>query len=220
MGIIHGEKELFTKWKLRHKQFVTDGVFDEPSYLRSKTKLLFLLKEANSDEGGWDLRERIRTNKDRSTWDDLARWAYGLSKLPEVVPWSEAKEHAPLTRTQVLAPVAAMNLKKGPGGGSTVESEFIRIVEQDADMIRDQFNLYGADLVVCCGSLVARGIEKVFANDLKSGWYETRSGFRTLEYSQKKFIIAYYHPEAHFSDNLKYLGIITAARDALGLSAK
>ena len=217
MEIVEEEEKLFAEWRKRHDKFVYDGVFDENAYLSSKLKLLFLLKEANSDDSDWILEDRVQTNKDRSTWDDLARWAYGISKLPEDVPWSEARQigadsDGELRRDEILRPIAAMNLKKCPGKGRTYEKEFLEVVKRDKDLIREQFDLYKADLVVCCSSIVARAISHALGTLVWSEWSETNSGIKWLRY-QGGLIVSYVHPEAHCPDNLKYAGIVAAVRE-------
>lgn len=51
-----------------------------------------------------------------------------------------------LTRAEALASIAAMNLKKSPGGHTTVVSSFWQAVTEDAPFLRKQFSLYSADL--------------------------------------------------------------------------
>ena len=68
MSIQKSEKELFTEWEGKRKGFVKDGVVSERDYLQSTPKIVFILKEVNSKDAGWDLRKFVAKGGQPQTW--------------------------------------------------------------------------------------------------------------------------------------------------------
>jgi len=73
MSILESEKKLFTEWEGKRKGFVKDGVVLERDYLSSNPKIAFILKEVNSKDVGWDLREFVKQGGQPRTWNNVAR---------------------------------------------------------------------------------------------------------------------------------------------------
>ena len=61
---IKQEKELFDDWKKKNNKIIPDGVVSFEDYAKSNCKILFVLKEVNSDETDWDLREFLRNGEE------------------------------------------------------------------------------------------------------------------------------------------------------------
>ena len=90
MSLSDREDELFESWPSRQEPFVRDGVVDADECVRSRVKLLFVLKEVNDlGGGGWDLREFLRAGGRAQTWNTVARWVEGIDRLLCIVPWTE-----------------------------------------------------------------------------------------------------------------------------------
>ena len=213
MKIGEAEEALFAEWRSswpesRQEQFVRDGVVDEEAYLASSPRLLFVLKEVNDpDGGGWDLREFLRNRgcDQMSTWRNISRWIEGIRRLPQDIPWQELEEIDPKRRQRALHSIAAVNLKKSPGGGSTDMGAFWAAVNGDGPFLKKQLALYGADIVICCGT--GDYVGKLF--DLHGEC--TQRGIWCAEFGQG-VLVSYLHPEARTWDCLKHYSLMDALR--------
>lgn len=161
--MLDAEEALFAPWAARHPGFVRDGVVDENVYAAQVRKVLFLLKEVNCTKGGgWDLREFLGKNNGRgATWNNITRWARVIQAYPNVPAWKAVNHITPEFRAETLKTIAAMNLKKVPGGGSCDGDALWRVAQEDAVDLRAQLALYRPDVVVCCGTwpLAAKVLE-------------------------------------------------------------
>ena len=84
---------------------------------------------------------------------------------------------------------------------------FWPVVQRDAGQLREQFNLYSADLVICCGSTVAEAFDACIKPGNIEPWRSTARGVDYLEYAPRRFVISYSHPEARVAANLLYYGL-------------
>ncbi|HWO58306.1 MAG TPA: hypothetical protein VNN55_12140 [bacterium] len=190
---------------------------DHQAYAGSSPRLLFLLKEANDREGGLrDLCQEVIARADRKqTWENVARWTLGLRNLSRDLQWSEIEDLSADVRRTALLSIAAMNLKKSPGGYTTDPDAFATAVRTHAVRIARQFHIYEPDVAICCGSLVAWGIKIALDKSLLEQWSQTRRGIPYVEYAPGRFIVSYVHPEARVADSLKYYGLVDACRELL-----
>jgi len=222
MGITEKEKSLFEKWKKDRENFVSDGVIDEAAYTKSQIKLVFILKEVNSDESGGDLRKYLKEKNDRyQTWDNITRWVLGIRRLQENLKWAEDKINKinQERRIQTLQSICAINLKKSPGGHTTNEKNLATEAKSDKEYINKQYSLYEPDLTICCGTIVNKLFHEIINFDKPVGWKITSRGIDYHERKKNKYIISYSHPEARVQDNLLYYGLLDAIREIYGPSA-
>lgn len=214
MNIRTSEEELFAEWRPKRRGFVADGVIDESAYLQSSRKLLFVLKEVNDpDGGGWDLREFVKKGERARTWDNITRWVEGIRRLGEDIPWSELVEIDGERRRETLKSIAAVNLKKSPGGHTTDSAELAKISEEDRVFLARQFALYAPDVIVCCGT--SDLFHSLVPICEQPQWKSTRRGVRFHAYRPEKFVVEYSHPEARCTPQLLYYGLIDAIREIL-----
>ena len=87
--LIDSQKELF-EWKKKCPGFVSDGIVNEQSYMKSPIKLLFLLKEVNGGSD-WDLCEYVANGGRKQTWSNIARWTEGIHNIDREIPWMPEK---------------------------------------------------------------------------------------------------------------------------------
>lgn len=195
MSICVQEEALFKRWAKQYPRgFVRDGVVSEKDYLRSELKILFVLKEANGEANG-DIRKLIRTGRQDFTWDNVARWAYGIRNRSDLPAWKEFPKLNDQFRKQEMQHIVAMNLKKSPGGSKANKSAIKKAVVRDAEMIEQQFNLYSPELILCCGRQVADlllGALKI--KDTDSKWKITYEGIRHCKISKSQQLVEFVHP--------------------------
>ncbi|MZI95870.1 hypothetical protein F9817_22040 [Vibrio sp. CAIM 722] len=211
MNITERESELFNKWKNNRIGFVSDGVVSEQDYLNSKIKLCFVLKEVNDVHGGgWDLREFIRTGSRAQTWNNVTRWVQSINNGNADIPWIDLESVSEKQRVDTLRTICAMNLKKSPGTHTTVRANFDAVVAEDKKFINEQYDIYNADLTICCGT----GWDLRFALDLNDEQvYETSRGIKWFVNHQNKPVVMYAHPAARVQDSLLLYGLIDAVRE-------
>ena len=118
MSISGEEKKLFDEWKKSHEgAFVCDGVVSEEGYLKSKPKIVFILKEVKA--GGtndWALRECLKPDNIRGMWGNIARWVDGIKKINAIPDWKDFEEIKP----ESIKSIGVLNLKKSPGGARQI----------------------------------------------------------------------------------------------------
>ena len=143
---------------------VVDGILDENTYQdRSRTplRLMFLLKEANSPKRNLpDLREFLLEYAPGKTWNNVARWTLALGAVKG--DQDACKYISPERRKSILRHIAAVNLKKTPGGSTSRYEELLEAAEQNADLIKSQVSECNPDIIICCGVGVSTGLEKAF----------------------------------------------------------
>lgn len=208
------EEALFAEWIRMSKidNFAKDGVVCERLYKASKPKLLFVLKETNKTQD-FDLRKFLSDGARAYTWDNVTRWVIGIRNCGKSHRWADLETITPELRAQHLASVAAINMKKTPGGHTTDAKLFRKAFAQDKDFIRRQIALYKADLVVLCGSIVVEGFKLACGSDFAGPWRKTSRGIPFVEYRTGRFAINYSHPEARVQDCLLFYGLVDAVRE-------
>lgn len=219
MGIAEREEELFQRWAPTRPGFVRDGVIDPAIYRKSSPSILILLKEVNDpgpDGGGWDLREFVRDGARHQTWNTVTRWVMAISSLPGEKPWRDVYPVSTEQRRDVLRNISAMNLKKSPGGDTTVVANFRQVVEEDRAFIREQIGLYNPQIIICCGSIVADVYYSFLKPEDSSSWQSTTRGVEFLTLASGCSVISYSHPEARISGNLLHYGLVDAVREIRG----
>lgn len=215
-NITQTEESLFSEWREKRTGFVADGVVDEQVYLSSSPKLLFILKEVNDRDGGeWDLREFLRKGGRPQTWNNITRWVEGIRSLSIDLPWSGLEQVDEERRCNALCSIAAINLKKSPGGHTTDVEALATIATDNKVFLNRQFSLYAPDIVICCGYSTSDVIHWLVDFDKEPDWKTTRRGVQYHEFMPGKYIIRYAHPEARVADNLLYYDLVDAVREIL-----
>ncbi|MBV8801208.1 MAG: hypothetical protein JO208_15555 [Alphaproteobacteria bacterium] len=213
------EEELFAEWRTswpEHEQsaFVTDGAVCPDEYENCSLKILLLLKEVNDPNGGgWCLREFLSEGGRSQTWNVVTRWLRSIRNPEATKQWKDIRVVTKGQRVRELQSVAAMNLKKYPGGHTSVGRTWREMVIRDREYVRRQFELYDADLVICCGSDVAGALKHTALP--QDDWAPTTRGVDYLEYKPGKFVIGYSHPEARVAENLLHYGLVDAVHEIL-----
>jgi hypothetical protein len=81
--------------------------------------------------------------------------------------------------------------------------------------VKKQFELYDADVVICCGSSVTSAFKSFIQPG--SNWRSTTRGVEFLEYKPSQHVIAFSHPEARVAENLLFYGLVDAVREIRGI---
>jgi hypothetical protein len=218
------EQKLFDKWAKTRQGFSPDGIVDEQLYLASKPKILLVLKEVNSKtDTPVDLKDFLKNGAygRRPTWDNVARWIYGIRNLDKEIDWSQLDEGNFLTeiRKELLPTICVINVKKSPGGHTTDNSHLWTIAENDKDLLKEQFDLYynnpktRPDLIICGGSATSDTFNALVDIPDKTDWKKTSRGIYYFGFDNGRYLIKYTHPEARVQDSILHYGLMDAIRE-------
>ncbi|MDO6818910.1 hypothetical protein [Zobellia sp. 1_MG-2023] len=71
-NIIQKEQQLFNEWREITPNLSEDGLIDPVAYVKAEIKILFLLKEVNSEKG-FNLKQFVKDGGRTQTWDNVSR---------------------------------------------------------------------------------------------------------------------------------------------------
>ena len=194
---------LLDEWYSARKNyapFIDDGVFDPETFNAQKTKILFVLKEAdwNGVPGQRENLCSILLNKDGGswkTWNNIARWSKAIldnENYPENLSCEE--------RHNTLRRIAAINLKKQAGGAYANGKSLIDFATNDADFLKRQIDEIAPDIIIGCGYSRPKSNAKIlyenvlFATD-KPEWKSfsiTQENIWYFEYHNIP-VVSFYH---------------------------
>jgi hypothetical protein len=151
-----------------------DGVIDPECYFNQKLKILWILKEANSEES-FSFIECFNDpewlKKCGSSLASIRRviyTSYGIldseNKEWEEFPWSND-----VLCQEKLKSIAYINIKKKPGGSISFDAEIAAAYKENQKIIKQQIETYNPDIII-------------FGNTLS---YIEKSDFEGLEGAEK-----------------------------------
>ena len=133
---------------------------EEAQWMRAPRRMLLLTKDLN-DEEGWDIRQETgRLNEVAFSYEraipfykNLRMWSYLMlqGKAGNMPPYAEARKMNVTGPFYESAPIARVNCKKQVGGESIADSVLMRYLETYAVPLKRQIELYGANIIYCCG---------------------------------------------------------------------
>jgi len=221
MNISEQEDLLFADWREKRPDLVADGITDEQTYSSSPIKLLFVLQDVNDPcGGGWDLREFMRAGGRPQTWSNITRWTEGIRQLLNDIPWSDLESVDELRRKQALRSIAAINLKKTPGGHTTNLYGLAATAAEDKEFLNRQMGLHDPDIIICFGTVTSDIFHSLIHFSNEPAWKITRRGIWFHEFKPGKYLISYAHPEARVADCLLYYGLVDAVREIINANLK
>ena len=198
------EVELFSRWRTErgYEHFISDGILDEIEWNKQNYKILFVLKEANWENGNDDLCEFLLSEESSSywkTWNNVARWTKALLEQGEYLRYVSKSD-----KSYWLRKIAALNLKK-VGGKSISDDALIRdYAENDKVYLKEQIELYNPDIIICCGRGNGKNADIlhdiVFDASQVSEWKEpitdTKYNYFIVNLLGKQVpIVSFYHPQ-------------------------
>lgn len=207
------EDDLFRRWRQKRPNLVRDGAISELAYTGSSPRVVLVLKEVNSEYGGWDLRQELVLDPKWQTWNAVTRWMRGIRQLHRSLTWPEIEAKPDATeRVGALRSICVVNLKKEAGGPEASRASVARFAREDADFLREQLALYDPDVIICggVGPLV---------NELMNlgPWARTSKGLEFVRRG-KTDILNFYHPQARYPLEMLYFSLIDGLRELRGHS--
>jgi hypothetical protein len=189
-------------------EFVKDGVISEKEWNNVPLKIIFVLKEANNlkkkHNEDWMNFKRFLGDSGggRTTFANIARWAYGILNIDENLSWNDIHKKGldSNERKRILKKICVVNLSKQPGGSRTKFDNLKEKFERyNKEYLEKQLAFYAdADIIICCGngvgSLFKSALSKINFGEYKPVGKIDGIWHNTLENGQ--LMISYYHPAA------------------------
>lgn len=193
--------QLFKEWKkvAHHKGniFVEDGIIDYDKWTKSK-KILFLLKEAYSEEGSvgdWKLSYLINCNEDNWVENNkhyfmLSMWSFVLSSPETPLPdylheiFSQGYEY--------LLSSAVINIKKSNGASTSSDSDIRKYAQLDKEFLKKQIEIISPEIILC-GNTCIDLMNSIFEYPKTSDYGDLYASEYCFKYKDMT-IIDYWHP--------------------------
>jgi hypothetical protein len=198
---------LFNEWHACEpdKQFIRDGIIDEVEYVKQKTKLLFIAKEANDSNGGvWDFRT-IWKNAPKSKFDNrVAEWAWGIqngfsNSFDEIYGEDSNTEEEKISpqklqiKKEALQKIAFLDIKKSGGGGRANNKELKTHIEKNIDYLHKQIEIINPDIII--SGLTHKFLIEALFTPLPVNF--KRTGYVRCVFKWKNCrVIDFYHPSS------------------------
>lgn len=224
---------LMKRWKERHERlgysvFIKDGVIDPEVWYTQDERILFILKEAYTNEEiteNADLTDDLKkyvSSKGR-IWNAVAEWTYGLTNTAkDTVPYfdnwlgvpNEDFEKYKNARADILKKCAVINIKKSNGKNTSDDIDLLKYVKEDGDLLARQIEIIDPTIIVCGSTfhllkdvkkdknVDEKRILKIFGEDTHK--LPDAKGCYTIN---GRPVIAYYHPANQYPAVLCFYGI-------------
>lgn len=219
MNIKERENNLFKKWN-NSGEIVKDGIItiddnDKLTFLNFPTKILVIMKEANGNLSSWDndLRKFLQEGGRAQTWNNIARWTYGLQNIDKNIDelWNKIENISNDDRVKQLKSIASINLKKMPGTSKTNKRELKKVFKEDIELLKEQVSLYKPDIILCGGYIVGNLIQEY---ELFGKFeFDYPSNKVRLAKLDNKLLISYYHPQAIANKKELFINLINAVKN-------
>jgi len=181
--------------------FIACGVCDEGAYALSRPRIVFLMREVNSQDLNWTMPAFLKRQVKRGlangriyrTWKPVGMWSFGAQHgfppYPEVRPKPVIAEG--------LKAIGMTNLKKSRGKNAANYGAIKRHAREDLQLWTQELKVMNPDVVVCCGifglvaSLLGIKAERLCSGRLR----EYRYALWSVD-SQNMVLVDFYHPAA------------------------
>jgi len=158
MGINNNLDTLYNIWSAKYSSFIKGGVVDEEWYINAQPKILYILKEVNSQDRNWSLVDLINKQIEERTfldvWETIALFSLffttGFRSYKTTVKNGEFQFNAGYC--DALKGIAATNIKKTCGGGQSDWDEIFEYAQKDKALINEEIDIINPDLIICGGT--------------------------------------------------------------------
>lgn len=218
-------------------KIVNDGIVNEKIWDETFPKIVFILKETNEHDSSltkllnkpfFTIDDKIITDESRRikdlrpTWFNIARWTYGLTNLyknKEEINWKNLNSNDDWYKKDwldELKKVAVINIKKTPGKAIADNKELIKAIEGYGHLTWKQIKNYKPNIVIFCG--VSWIFNKYYLENeniiTKGDWEQTKTGYWYFKLEKPKCLfIQYWHPNAHFPNNMMFYSLIDIVKE-------
>ena len=221
-------EKLFKKWRTgdlhQNELFIEDGVVNPNIYYACEDRILFLLKEAYSDDEEFCLTEYL-ADKGKgipAMWRRVTEWTKLIVEaLNGNIGKALFKRNGEFERlgNEYLQRIAVVNIKKSGGKSNSGNDDLQKYVDKDAEELLAQLKICDPTIIVC-GNVeqYLRQILKLDKKELEFGEYVEREHFIyhfELNGHDVK-VISYWHPSNYYPNLMNYYGFEGICRIAFG----
>jgi hypothetical protein len=136
----------------RDSHYVIDGIIDPEKYLKAKYRILWILKEANSENDTWSYIDNFKRKdwlldygKSNPTLRKIIYTTYGI--LSDLT-WEGLPDASSEKSFEPLQEIALINIKKMPGTSVAITDTIQAAYDEDSEILKRQINLLDADIVI------------------------------------------------------------------------
>ena len=144
--------EIIRKNHKEDEVVVFDGIIDVDRYYNTSIRILWILKEANSNES-WTYQDMFTNSNELNKNNGLAIFrrvvytSYGILKAVDK-EWKEYPWSNDSSAQDVLREIAYVNIKKVPGGNVSDDNEMRTAYLKNRELLHSQFELYNPQVVI------------------------------------------------------------------------
>lgn len=212
MKIRELENQLFTRWKRGKESFVEDGIVNIKKYQERRHRVIYLLKEVNSDDNYWDLKDYLKSGARGSFWNNITRWTIGINNLDRHINWDEIDYIDHEKRKEILNSIGVINIKKEIGSSKSNNEELEKYTKNNSNQIKEQIDIYDPEIIICCGTSY---LYKNFIYNGEEKWNRSSYGVDYIERKEGKYVISWKHPQWRVSANMMYYPLIESIKEIL-----
>ena len=195
---------------------IHDGIVDFTQYNKTSPKILWILKEANSSESGWTMREALNDLKEKSGglktgWaNTFTSIIYTTNGVFTGEDWdSMGNFHQDQSIIEVLQKVAYINVKKVPGGSNADWNLIKEYYSENKTALHQQIQLINPEIIIFGGTY------NFFDDDFFElfGELEAHVENNSLHIYQNKdyLLLNAYHPNNRVIKHSTYCNLILEA---------
>lgn len=195
------DDELWNSWRSEQhhfdQAFIQDGIISTEKWKLSEFKIMFLLKEAYTEDNDFfsltDWLRDVDLNKYRM-WKNLSIWSFLIQSVLKGNPIQNLPLKATSEMTETLKSCAIVNLKKSNGKSKTDPLDLYSYSEKDEEYLKYQISSINPDIIFCGYTF---GYVKDWVLNLKL--LEDR-----IYYSSNVIWVDFWHPANQFPKVLNF----------------
>ncbi len=135
-----------------NSHYVIDGIIDLEKYFKAKYRVLWILKEVNSESDTWSYLENFK-NKEwlyrcGKSVPTLKRIIYTTYAILRGCEWHEIPDASNEKSFEPLQEIALINIKKIPGGSVAQGADIQDAYYKNKDLLKEQIETYNPNVII------------------------------------------------------------------------
>jgi len=207
-------ESLFQEWEAAHKRkgyerFIRDGIVSlEDWYGQPTPKICYLLKEAYSNDAGYDLAKKLKNDNPWQMWKKVAVWTEAIFQaFGDGKEYDQERIQANIRRNTNR--IAVINVKKSNGQSESDYKELEDCAIEDRDFLCRELDIVNPDIIVC--GYTSHCLRAILGND----WKNNKTAMTLFGEWNGKLVIDYYHPASQYPNSVNYYALMSICRLAI-----
>jgi hypothetical protein len=202
---------------------IPDGIINKEKYDKSQFKILWILKEPNSNKNGWSYQEYLSINEietkrgsniDTLTYKIFQKILYSSYGILNSYPnYSTMPSITEKKVYEVGEQIAFINIKKTIGGSASKYGEIVKAYSANKNSILNQISEYNPNIIIFGNTLHffdQNDLKKIEWDLSKASRYAGTKNTTFYHLSSEKMVINAYHPAYWVISNDVYCSEIVA----------